>query len=73
MGFAALVALTRRTAEAQTSPDTDPYPYVGCYKDEPARAMSHYTNAVGVTKDNCASMCIAKGNLYFGLQFGHEW
>ncbi|CAM9245597.1 unnamed protein product [Pylaiella littoralis] len=73
VGFAALVAFSRRSAETLASDDTssDPYPYIGCYKDEKQRAMS-FVSRVEVTKEGCAALCIDENTPYFGLQYGSE-
>ena len=73
VGFAALVALTRRTAEAQdeANPAYGTYPYIGCYKDERDRAMEFVANPAHVTLDSCAALC--SGFKFMGLQYEHEW
>lgn len=73
MGFAALVALTRGTAEAQEQANTayGTYPYIGCFKDERERAMPFVANPTTVTLDSCAALCT--GYKFMGLQFQHEW
>lgn len=75
-GFAALVALTRRTAEAQSSsanPAYGTYTYLGCFKDESDRAMPYVANPPLVTLDSCAALCLGGDYKFMGLQFEHEW
>lgn len=77
VGFAALVALTRRTAEAQNDDEPNPaygtYRLIGCFKDERDRAMPYVANPSHVTQDSCSALCVGAGYAYMGLQFGHEW
>lgn len=71
VGFAALVALTRRTTEAQAAYEN--YPLVGCFKDYRSRAMEFNTNTVVKTLEACAVQCIGHGKDFFGIEYEHEW
>lgn len=75
VGLAALVALTRRTADAQeeANPAYNTYTYIGCFKDEKDRAMEYLANPSVVTQESCAADCMSGGYAYMGLEFEHEW
>lgn len=66
VGLAALVALTRQTAEARGE-------YVGCFRDERVRALPKNMGGSVEVLEDCLTSCGDTGAAYAGLEFEHEW